>query len=122
MEVLDQTYSAKKEGRQLLVITHLLQLLTYVTGFGGLIAPLVKWATKKDEIQGMDLHGKQIINFQITLIIMALVSIPMILLLGLGILMLIFLCFIGFVMPMVNAIKASNGEDPSAFCTIQFIK
>ncbi len=120
MEVLNQTQ--KVEDRNLLIITHLLQLLTYVTGFGGLIAPLVIWASKKDTIEDMDIHGKQIINFQISLIVYAIISIPMILALGLGILMLIAVGFLGFIMPIVNAIKASNGEMPNTFGTITFLK
>ncbi|GEQ87179.1 orotate phosphoribosyltransferase [Patiriisocius marinistellae] len=120
MEVFNQTH--KVEDRNLLVVTHLCQLLTYVTGFGGLIAPLVIWASKKESIVDMDLHGKQIINFQLSLIIYALISIPMILALGLGILMLIGVCILGFIMPIVNAINASNGELPNTFGTIPFLK
>lgn len=122
MEIIGHdTHKVKRKDTSLLVITHLSQLLTYVTGFGGLIVPLIIWATKKDEIAGMDEHGKQIINFQITLLVLCILSIPLILLFGLGILMLIFLGIISFVMPIVNAIKASNGEAPNTFCTFNFI-
>ena len=37
MEIINET---KREDNQLLVITHLSQLLTFITGFGGLIVPL----------------------------------------------------------------------------------
>ena len=52
-----------KENKQLLVLTHLSQLLDFVTGIGGFIVPLVLWFTKKDDIIGMNLHGKSIIIF-----------------------------------------------------------
>ena len=39
-----------REDKSLLVITHLSQLLTYITGIGGLIVPLIIWAFKKDEV------------------------------------------------------------------------
>lgn len=120
MEVLDHT--AKRIDPGLLAVTHLLQLLTYVTGFGGLIVPLILWLTQKDKVAGMDEHGKSIVNFQLTLLIIAIASIPGILLLGLGILGLIFVGVVGFIIPIVNAIKAYNGESPSHFCTIRFIK
>ena len=119
MEVINHT--AKRTDNQLLVITHLSQLLTYVTGFGGLIVPLVIWASSKDKVEGLDEHGKAIINFQISLILYTIISIPAILLLGLGILMLIFVGIIGFVLPIVNAVRAGNGEPPSYFGTIRFI-
>lgn len=108
-------------NNQLLVLTHLSQLLTYVTGFGGLIAPLVIWLTTKDRVEGMDEHGKSIVNFQLSMLLFTILSIPAILLLGLGILTLIFIGIIAFVLPIVNAVRASNGESPSYFMTIRFI-
>jgi uncharacterized Tic20 family protein len=119
MEVINHT--EKRTDTQLLVVTHLTQLLYYVTGFGGLIVPLIIWLTQKDKVVGMDEHGKAIVNFQISLILFTIISIPAILLLGLGILMLIALCILGFVIPVINAVKASNGESPTYFLTIRFI-
>ncbi len=101
--------------------THLSQLLTYVTGFGGLIVPLVIWAVSKNTVAGMDEHGKAIVNFQLSMLLFALISIPAILLLGLGILTLILVGIVSFVLPIVNAIGASNGEPPNYFMTIRFI-
>jgi uncharacterized protein len=119
MEVLNHT--AKRTDTSLLVITHLSQLLTYITGFGGLIVPLILWLTQKNKVEGMDEHGKAIVNFQLTLILIAILSIPGILLFGLGILGLIFVGIVGFIVPIVNAIKANKGESPSYFATIRFI-
>ena len=113
---------AKKVDNQLLMLTHLSQLLCYVTGFGGFIVPLIIWLVKKDEISGMDTHGKAIINFQLTMYIAAIISIPLIFALGLGILTFIFIGIVFFILPIVNAVKASRGEDPSLFCTFMFIK
>ena len=67
MEIINHT--GKRTDRQLLVITHLSQLLTYITGFGGLIVPLVIWASSKNSVEGLDEHGRSIINFQISLIL-----------------------------------------------------
>ncbi len=63
MEVINQ--SALRVDRQLLVITHLTQLLSYIIGFGGLITPLIIWLSSKDRVEGMDEHGKAIVNFQL---------------------------------------------------------
>ncbi|RDK87390.1 DUF4870 domain-containing protein [Marinirhabdus gelatinilytica] len=121
MEVISITQTGKKTDTNLLVFTQLSQFLTYVTGFGGFIVPLILWLTKKDEIEGMDEHGKNVINFQITMFLIALLSIPGIFLLGLGILSLIWVGIVSFVMPIVNAVRASNGQAPSYFSTIRFI-
>ena len=95
MELVNNSV-ALREDRNLLVITHLSQYLDFITGFGGLLVPLVIWLTTKDSVVGMEEHGKSVINFQLTLIL-------------------------SIVMPVVNAVKASNGESPSYFGTIRFI-
>ena len=114
-------HTLKRTDNQLLVITHLAQLLTYVTGLGGLIVPLIIWATQKDRVDGMDLHGKAILNFQLSILMYSLLSIPLILVFGLGILILILIGILAFVMPIINAIKASNGELPSYPLSINFV-
>jgi uncharacterized Tic20 family protein len=120
MEIINQT--TMRKDNQLIVIAHLSQLLTYITGFGGLIVPLIIWFTQKDKVLGIDEHGKAIINFQLSILLFTIISIPAILLLGLGILMLIVIGVLAFIMPIVNAINASNGKPINYFMTINFIK
>lgn len=119
MEVVNQ--NVMRKDSTLLSITHLTQLLSYVIGFGSLIVPLIIWLSSKDKVEGMNEHGKAIINLQLSLILYIVISIPAILLLGLGILGLIAAGILGFVLPIVNAVKASNGEAPSYFMTIRFL-
>ncbi|WP_321827019.1 DUF4870 domain-containing protein [Maribacter dokdonensis] len=121
MELVNKNAVAVREDRNLLVITHLSQYLDFVTGFGGLLVPLVIWLTTKDTVIGMNEHGKSVINFQLSLILYLIIGIPGILLFGLGILLLIFAGILSLVMPAINAIRASNGESPSYFGTIRFI-
>lgn len=111
----------KAENRQLLVWTHLSQLLDIVTGFGGFIVPLVLWLTQKDTIMNMDENGKSIINFQISMFLYILICIPLILLLGIGILGIITIAVLCFVFPIINAIKVSNGEKPHYPLSIKFV-
>ena len=112
----------KRVDNNLLVATHLCQLLTYISGFGGLVVPLVLWLTQKDKVASMDIQGKQIVNFQLSLIVYSLLSIPLIFVFGLGILTLIAICIISVVIPIVNAIKVNNQEPPVYFMNIDFIK
>ena len=114
-------HTLKRTDNQLLVITHLTQLLTYLTGFGGLIVPLIIWVTQKDNVEEMDVHGKAIINFQLSIIVYSILSIPLILFFGLGIVTLILIGILAFVLPIINAIKASNGELPSYPLSINFV-
>ncbi|WP_299104966.1 DUF4870 domain-containing protein [uncultured Tenacibaculum sp.] len=109
-----------RKNKELLVLTHLSQLLDFITGIGGLIVPLILWAVKKDEVLGMDEHGKSIINFRISMFLYLLLCIPMILFFGLGLLGFLVIGAFYFIFPIVNAVKASNGEEPNYPFTIQF--
>ena len=119
MEIINQ--NTKRVDRPLVSIAHLSQLLSYLIGFGGLITPLIIWLVSRDSVEDMDEHGKAIVNFQLSLILYVLLSIPAILLFGLGLLALVFIAVLGFILPIVNAVKAGNGESPSYFMTIPFI-
>ena len=111
-----------QEDRNLIVVAHLSQLLDLITGIGGFIVPLVIWITQKDKIRGMDESGKQILNFQISIFLYSIICIPLILLIGLGFLGLIAIGIVAVVFPIINAIKASNGEPAYYPATIQFLK
>lgn len=110
-----------REDNQLITITHVSQLATFVTGFGGLVIPLIIWATQKDKVLDMHEHGRKIVNFQISMLIYGIIS---------GILVIIFVGFILLgiigllllVIPIINAVKASNGEIPEYPLSIEFIK
>ena len=73
-----------RENPQLIVLTHLSQLATLLLGFGSLIIPLIIWVTNKDKVYGLHAHGKDIINFQLSLIVYCIICVPLILFLGLG--------------------------------------
>lgn len=119
MEVIKQ--SVLRIDRPLLTLTQASQLLNYVTGFGGFIVPLILWLATRHSVEGMDEHGRSAVNLQLSLLLYIIISIPAIILLGLGILGLIGTAILGFVMPIVNAVRASNGEAPSYFMTIRFL-
>lgn len=119
MEVINQ--NVLRKDNTLLSVAHLTQLLHYVTGFGGFIVPLIIWLSSRKTVEGMNEHGKAIINLQLSLLLYIIVSIPAILLVGLGLVGLLGVAILGFVLPIVNAVKASNGESPSYFLTIPFV-
>lgn len=110
-----------RQDNQLLVITHLSQLITLVTGFGSLLLPLVLWLTQKEKVYQMDTHGKNIINFQLSLIVYCIICVPLILLFGLGLLGFAVLGVISVIFPIVNAIRASRGEAPTYPLSFNFI-
>ncbi len=101
---------------------HLAQLIDLLTGVGGLIVPLVIWSVKKEEVYQLDRHGKQIINFQLSMILYSLIAIPLVFLLGFGFLILIAVGLLCLVYPIVNALRASSGQDAIYPFSIRFLK
>ena len=64
-------------------ITHLSTLSQYFLPFGNFIFPIVIWSTAKNNSSFVDHHGRQIINFQLSIllysIVLALIAIPVLL-------------------------------------------
>jgi uncharacterized Tic20 family protein len=60
--------------------THLSALTQYFIPFGNFIFPILFWTSKKDESEFVDYSGKQILNFQLSLLLytigLALIAIP----------------------------------------------
>lgn len=110
-----------RQDNQLIVIAHLSQLVTLVLGFGSLIVPLILWVTQKEKVYQMDAHGKNIINFQLSLIVYCLICFPLMIVFCLGFLGFAILGIISIVFPIINAIKASNGEIPKYPLSLNFI-
>ncbi len=97
------------EEKQWAMFAHLSQLLGFVIPFGSILAPLVIWLIKRNEMPFVDDQGKEVINFQITVFIAAIVS-GLLTLVLIGILMLIVLGIAWLVLTVMAAIKANNGE------------
>jgi hypothetical protein len=56
------------------MVCHLCGLIGYVgNGIGCIIAPLVVWLVKKDELPEVDRHGKEALNFNISIAIYGLI-------------------------------------------------
>jgi uncharacterized Tic20 family protein len=116
----NQNQNIMRQDNQLLVLTHLSQLLTFITGFGGLIVPLVIWATQKETVYNMDEQGKKIVNFQLSMLVYSIICIPFVFVI-VGIFGLIGLCLLSFIFPIMNAIKVSHGESPKYPLSLNFI-
>jgi len=109
------------EERQWALICHLSVFCGYFIPFGGLIAPIVIWSLKKDEMPMVDAHGKEVINFQISFTIWITISVVLIFVL-IGIPLLIILGVAQLVFILIGAIKADRGELYRYPLTIRFIK
>ena len=52
--------------------THLSALTQYFIPFGNYIFPILIWTSKKDKSEFVDFHGKQVLNFQLSLLLYSL--------------------------------------------------
>jgi uncharacterized Tic20 family protein len=110
-----------KQDNQTIVIMHLSQLATFMIAFGSILIPLMIWLTQKEKIKDLDAHGKQILNFQFSLLIYSFICIPLVFI-GIGILGLIVILILSIVYPIKNAMRASNEQLPVYPYSITFLK
>lgn len=66
--------------KNIATVLHLSALTQYIIPFGNYIFPIVIWSTKKDESEFVDYNGKQVLNFQLSIlvysIVLCLIGIP----------------------------------------------
>ena len=89
--------------------------------FGNVLGPLVLWAIKKDEMPSVNEHGKESINFQISMTIYTIIA-GLSILLAIGIVLLPAIIVLNLVLVIIAGVKAANGEFYRYPLTIRFIK
>lgn len=111
-----------KQTRQWGALLHLSQLLGYsALPIAGLVAPILIWQFKKDQLPQLDEHGRNATNWIISSTIYAVVSaILLLVLIGIPMLFGVLICCLIF--PIIAAIKANNGEVWKYPMTIEFLK
>jgi hypothetical protein len=117
----DETDQATEEvtddERTLAILMHVLAI------FSGFIAPLVLWLVKKDDSPFLDQHGKEALNFQISILIYGIaVGVIAIFTCGIGALLAIPLAILVLVGCTLAAIQGHKGERCSYPLTIRLIQ
>ncbi len=114
-------YDTSSKARTWDMLCHLSALAGYLLPLGNIIGPVLVWQLKKNEFPSVDEHGKEAVNFQISvsiyflvglLLSLVLIGIPLLFAIGIGSLVLI----------IIASIKANNGEFYRYPLTIRFIK
>ena len=100
---------------------HLSSLAAFVgVPFGNIVVPLILWLIKKDESSYVDYHGREVLNFQISITLYFLVCVPLMFVL-IGIPLAIIITFADIVLTIVAGIKANDGEYYRYPLTIRFL-
>jgi uncharacterized Tic20 family protein len=113
--------SLEQQTRQWAFFLHLSQLAGYVVPLAGLVAPIVIWQLKKDQLPGIDAHGKNVLNWILSEILYLMGSVLLVFVV-IGIPLLIALGICGIVFAILGAIKANNGEVWKYPLSITFLK
>lgn len=100
----------ERATRQWALILHLSAFAGYfLVPVAGLVAPILVWQLKKDQLPGLDIHGRNATNWIISSLIYAVISgILTFLIIGIPMLIALMACNIAF--PIIAAVKANNGE------------
>jgi len=111
MEESTENTSTAQAGQDntMLVLTHLMPLAGAVIPGIGFLAPLIWWLLMKDKSAELNIHGKEVLNFVISLALYSVVA-GMLVFVIIGIFLLFALGIAGLVLMIMGAIKASKGE------------
>lgn len=111
-----------RETRKWAMLCHLTALVGLIgNGIGFLLGPLIVWLLKKEDHPFIDEQGKEAINFQITMFILALVAL-LLMLVVIGAVLLVLVVIIMTIFPIIAAVKANEGEHYRYPFCIRFIK
>jgi len=117
-----------KDARMWAMFCHLAGLAGFVIPviISGIIAPLVVWQIKKDEHPFIDEHGKEAVNFQISISLYTVIGIVACLVTCIGAVLIPFIALalgvIDLIFLLIAAVKANNGEHYRYPISIRFIK
>ncbi len=104
-----------------LMLMHLSQLAGFIIPFGGLIVPIVMWATNKEQSTEVDKHGKVILNWVLSAIIYSAICFVLTFVF-VGVIGFFILGIAGLIFLVVGAIKANAGELWHYPLSIKFFK
>jgi hypothetical protein len=98
-----------KEEQNWAMICHLSALAGFLIPFGNIFGPLIVWLMKRAEMPMVERHGKEALNFQITVMIAFAVCIPLMFVL-IGIPLAIVVGIGALILTIMAAVKVSNGN------------
>jgi len=111
---------SESDARMWAMLAHLSAIPGSFVLIGSVIAPLVIWQIQKERSAFVDYHGKEAVNFQITMAIAAAISF-LLMILVVGVFLLFIVGVVWLVFTIIAAVKANNGEYYRYPLTFRFI-
>lgn len=111
-----------KQERTWAMFAHLTAFLGYTCiPLANIIAPLIIWQIKKDDMPFASEQGKECLNFQISMLIYAIIS-GILTLILIGFAFLVILYVMNIILTIIAAIRANEGIAYRYPATMRFIK
>lgn len=121
-EQVEAAAEISKDARMWAMLCHLAGLAWLIVPcIGGILGSLVLWQIKKDEHPFIDANGKEALNFQISMLIYAVISAGLFII-CIGPFLLAAVALADLIFAIVASVKANNGEAYRYPVTIRFIK
>jgi uncharacterized Tic20 family protein len=118
--VIQSPYATTADDRTMAMLCHLLAILTWFVG------PLVIWLVKKDSSRFVDHHGRESLNFQLTIFLAsiclgAMAFVLMFFFIGILLIpVLMAISVLALIAEIMAGLAASRGEWHRYPCTIRF--
>jgi uncharacterized Tic20 family protein len=104
-----------KDATNMAMLGHLLAIFT------GFLGPLIIWLIKKDEVPFVDRHGKEALNFQITVLI-AMFAAGLLSFVCIGFFLMPIIWLVDMIFCILAALAASRGEEYRYPMAIRLVK
>jgi hypothetical protein len=117
-----QTLPQANESRMWAVLCHASALVGFlVPAAGHILAPLIVWLVKRGDSPSVDEHGKESLNFQLSMLIYSIIA-GILCLVLIGFVLLPILHVVNVVLVVLASLRASEGELYRYPITIRFLK
>jgi uncharacterized Tic20 family protein len=122
MHSIPETLTPSRDVRKWATLAHLSALIGLLgNGIGFLVGPLVVWLLKREDDPFIEEQGREAVNFQLTMFLAFFLCLPLVLVV-IGIPLLILVGITMTVLPIIAAIKASDGKPFRYPLAIRFLK
>ena len=106
---LSGTPQVSKDEQNWAMICHLAALAGFLIPFGNIVGPLIVWLIKRAEMPMVERHGKEAVNFQITVSIAMMVCIAL-MLVRVGFVLAFIVGLGALILTIMAAVNVANGK------------
>ena len=102
------------------MLCHISTFFGMIIPFGNILDPLIIWLIKKEELPFVSDQGKEVLNFQISMVMYLIISVILCFIL-IGIPIVIGLIIFDFIITIIASVNANDGKYYRYPITIHFI-